>query len=260
MKHLFSILFISLVICTCNKENTIILQEVDDVCTMMDDLKFMSFCYNKFDVNHDSKVSMSEAAAVKSINIESKNLTSLKGIEYFTGLTELKCDNNQLTTLDVSHNIQLQSLRCKRNQIASLIVSGTPLTYIDCSDNQLTNLEISKCSQLERLNCERNKISALNISKNQQMTTLDCSFNSLNSLNLSKNPQLMYLGCTNNILQSLDFTGLPNLIRYSSLPITHCWGYQDNNAYITITDKQEYWSELPSESISNTQRIKWDWE
>ncbi len=236
------------------------LQEVDDVCTMMDDLKFMSFCYNRFDVNHDSKVSMSEAAAVKSINVESTNLTSLKGIEYFTGLTELRCDKNQLTTLDVSHNMQLQSLHCKRNQIASLVVSGTQLTFIDCSENKLTSLEVSKCSQLEQLYCERNKISALNISKNHQMTTLKCSFNSLNSLNLSKSPQLKYLDCHNNVLPSLDFTGLPNLIRYSSLPITYCWGYQDNNAYITITDKQEYWSELPSESISNTQRIKWNWK
>ena len=31
----------------------------DDVCTSMDDLNFMKYCYENFDVNKDGKVSLS---------------------------------------------------------------------------------------------------------------------------------------------------------------------------------------------------------
>lgn len=41
-------------------------------------------------------------ASVKSLIISRKNITSLAGIEYFTALTELNCDNNNLTALNVS--------------------------------------------------------------------------------------------------------------------------------------------------------------
>lgn len=47
--------------------------------------------------------------------IARKGLTSLKGIEYFTALTELRCNNNQLTTLDVSKNTALTVLWCETN-------------------------------------------------------------------------------------------------------------------------------------------------
>ena len=44
------------------------LEEVDDVCTKMDDINFMKYCYDNFDVNKDGKVSMPEANAVKEIS------------------------------------------------------------------------------------------------------------------------------------------------------------------------------------------------
>ena len=53
----------------------------------------------------DGWIIPAEIAAVKVIDVSSKNIASLKGIEYFTALTELRCYNNQLTTLDVSKNM-----------------------------------------------------------------------------------------------------------------------------------------------------------
>ena len=43
------------------------LPDPDDVCSAMDDLNFMAYCYENFDVNKDGKVSVTEANAAKEI-------------------------------------------------------------------------------------------------------------------------------------------------------------------------------------------------
>jgi Leucine-rich repeat (LRR) protein len=56
-------------------------------------------------------------------------------------LTSLVCNNNSLTSLDVSGLTSLTSLACKDNPLTSLNVSGlTSLTYLDCSSSSLTSL------------------------------------------------------------------------------------------------------------------------
>ena len=54
------------------------------------------------------------------------------------------CYNNQLTSLDVSHNTALTQLACSNNQLTSLDVShNTALTWLWCYNNQLTSLDVS---------------------------------------------------------------------------------------------------------------------
>jgi Leucine-rich repeat (LRR) protein len=51
----------------------------------------------------------------------------------------LGCQNNQLTTLDVSGLSALVYLDCDTNQLTTLDVSGlSALVYLDCDTNQLT--------------------------------------------------------------------------------------------------------------------------
>ncbi len=82
---------------------------------------------------------------VTEIDVFNKSISDLKGIEYFTALTELYCFGNQLTSLDVSKNTSLTTLSCYSNQLTSLDVSkNTSLTYLDCDNNQLKSLDISR--------------------------------------------------------------------------------------------------------------------
>ena len=132
----------------CQKENS--LKEVDDVCTKMDDSRFMKYCYENFDVNNDGKVSMQEAAAVKRIECYGEGITSLKGIEYFTTITYLRCHDNKLTSLDVSKNTQLSTLWCSSNHLTSLDVSkNILLVELWCKFNDLTSLDVSKNINLQ---------------------------------------------------------------------------------------------------------------
>lgn len=136
----------------CQKENT--LKDVDDVCTKMDDSNFMKYCYDNFDVNHDGKVTMQEAAAVKRMDTIDSRSSSLKGIEFFTGLEVLICCGQGLTSLNVSGNKALK--------------------YIDCDGNNLTALDVSSCIELEELDCHSNKITSLDLSKNKKLKFLAC--------------------------------------------------------------------------------------
>ena len=207
-KNIKSGLLIGLVLVlasSCEKENT--LKEVDDVCTKMEDSKFMKYCYENFDVNNDGKVSMQEAAAVKRISCDREGITSLKGIEYFTTITYLDCHSNNLTSLDLFKNTQL--------------------TYLDCHGNNLTSLDLPKNTQLESLDCSSNNLTSLDLSKNTQLTDLYCSNNDLTSLDLSKNTQLEILDCHNN---NLTWLALPHLSFY------RCeYNPQKNGRYIIPT-------------------------
>ena len=69
------------------------------------------------DYGSDGVLTWQESSDVTGINVENKGIQSLKGIEYFTAITDLYCNNNQLTSLDVAENIQLTNLYCFSNHI-----------------------------------------------------------------------------------------------------------------------------------------------
>lgn len=76
MKKVFLVLAVVLLCVGCSKsdENEPLtdypeMSDPNDVCTAMDDLDFMKYCYEKFDVNKDGKVSIHEANAVEEIYI-----------------------------------------------------------------------------------------------------------------------------------------------------------------------------------------------
>ena len=174
----------------------------------------------------DGVLTDDEIASVTEINVDGKNIASLKGIEYFTALKELDCSENKLTTLDVSKNTALTVLYCNDNQLTSLNVSGcTALKWLYCQYNNLTALDVSKntalkelychgnlltalnvsgCKALTRLECEVNKLTTLNVSGCTALVWLDCGGNNLTSLNVSKNTALEWLACDYNQLASLD--------------------------------------------------------
>ena len=66
---------------------------VDDVCTLMEDITFMKYCYGNFDANKDGVLSQTEAASVYTIDISGLDIYSLAGIEMFTRLESIIAKN-----------------------------------------------------------------------------------------------------------------------------------------------------------------------
>jgi len=194
-----------LVFFSCEKEEE--LELVGDVCTKMDDLIFMDYCYRYYDVNNDKRVSMKEASAIQEmelydmIYVYNKPITSLKGIEYFTRLAFLDCGENGLTNLDVSKNTSLTELYCYENQLKSLnLGKNTSLTVLGCSDNLLTSLDVSKNTSLTELDCSVNYLTNLDVSKNTKLKVLICVSNpNLKEIWLKRGQVIDYLEYDKNI-------------------------------------------------------------
>lgn len=156
----------------------------------------------KQDYGKDGVLTEEAIKGVTEINVRDQDISSLKGIELFTALTELDCSHNNLTCLNVSGCAALAKLHCFCNKLTSLDVSGcTALTELDCAINELTTLDVSGCTALTELDCFENKLISLNVSGCTALARLDCCENELTSLNVSGCTALTGLCCHRNQLK-----------------------------------------------------------
>ena len=101
---------------------------------------------------------------VTELYIFNKEISSLTGIEDFAALTHLFCYNNQLTTLNISSNINLEVLFCSLNQLTSLNISAnTKLKKLFSNVNNLQTLDLSNNVMLEEVNIARNQLNYVNM-------------------------------------------------------------------------------------------------
>lgn len=170
----------------------------------------------------DGEVLTSNISSVAILDIRDKGITNLAGIEDFTSLEELFCNNesvgfgndNAITTLDVSGFPNLIRLYCQNNQITDLNISGlTKLEALDTSNNPFidTTLDVHLNPNLYYLVCQNNGLTDLNISGLTSLQTLIVWDNQLTLLDVSNNLDLTYLDCDDNLFTSLDVTGLTKL-------------------------------------------------
>ena len=164
------------------------------------------------DYGKDGVLTGREIMNITEMDVYDMEISSLQGIEYFTALTVLDCDDNELTTLDISKNTALVTLYCSMNYLTSLdITNNVSLVYLDCYDNELTSLDVSKNTALKYLDCEENMITALDISMCTELVSLACGYNDLTQLDISNLTYLEYLYCYDNYLTTLDVSNNPNL-------------------------------------------------
>ncbi|CAM3542351.1 T9SS type A sorting domain-containing protein [Aequorivita lipolytica] len=166
------------------------------------------------DTNNDGEIQVSEAEARIELNVSYANIFSLEGIHSFINLENLRCNNNELTSINVSQNGNLESLYCNNNQLTSLYLpQNSNLKLLFCHNNQLTDLEISTNSNLEYLLCSGNQLSSLDLTQNSNLEQLYCSGNQLMSLDISQNPLLKLIHCAENQISVLNVEQNPLLER-----------------------------------------------
>ena len=81
---------------------------------------FRNYISEKFDADANGKLSQYEITGVTTIEVDYLGIDDLKGIEFFTELTILNCEGNELTTIDLSNNTKLVDLNCAYNQLEEL--------------------------------------------------------------------------------------------------------------------------------------------
>lgn len=93
------------------------------------------------DENNDGEIDMAEAIKINNLHISGRQISQLKGIEYFDSLQIIECSSNQLSELIISNLTALRVLDCRKNQLSQLTISNLPsLHSLYCNNNQLTQL------------------------------------------------------------------------------------------------------------------------
>ena len=183
----------------------------EDITASFTDPGFLAVIRKKID-KPEGPILDTDVASMKELNVDSWytsgiTIVDLSGIEHFTSLTHLYCEDQQLQELDLSKNLQLQFLSCAENKLTKLDISkNSELQELYCRENRLRGLDISQNLRLEKVNCGENPLGVLDISNNLVLRSLACWSCELTELDISANTLLEYVDCEENDLTALDLS------------------------------------------------------
>ena len=218
--------------------------------------------------NNDVEIQVSEASSFDGqMDCGALNISDLTGIEAFVSLTNLRCYENQLTSLDVTQNTALIWFDCSNNLLTSIDVSqNVSLQSISCSGNQLTSIDVSHNIALALLSCDENQLTSLDVIHNTALFWLKCSNNQLTSLDLSHNTSFAYWDCQSNQLTCLNISN-GNYMSFGGCVVNNnpnltCievddedWLTANWNNWNDPLDSQMYFSENCNNDCSNSSSL-----
>lgn len=148
----------------------------------------------------------SDVENIEKLKVVNKNIVSLDGIEYFTGLKKLYCYDNNIVNLDLSSNVNLEYLDCSYNMDMETlnVTNNIALKELECNYTTLERLDVSKNINLTRLIGYSSWLRTLNVSNNTMLEELDIYDAKLPNIDVSKNDKLTYLDCSYNYMNSVD--------------------------------------------------------
>ncbi|WP_338841597.1 T9SS type A sorting domain-containing protein [Flavobacterium ginsenosidimutans] len=174
----------------------------------------------------DGRVLTSNVKNIKSLSVNTRQVSDLTGIEDFEALQVLRCNgvsysssnggDGKLKNLDVSKNLNLTELSCYANQLTSLDVSkNVKLTYLTIDGNKISEIDLTNNLLLEQISISNNPISSFDATKHLKLTALDCSDTNIKSIDVTKNIALTSLSVSGLGLTSLDLSKNTELYDFS---------------------------------------------
>lgn len=238
------------------------------------DDNFRAYIAMNFDPDGDMRLYRQEINGIKKIDLDfdddethDDDILTLKGIEYFTVLEELRCGNHALEEIDVSQNKALKYLSCVDNCIRTIdVTQNTELEFLDltCTWDLECHLDLSNCPKLKVLACEESGLTGVTIANLPKLevadflwcdgiTKLDISgcgklkrlrvpggddFGDLDYLNIDGCVSLAEMHCVNNQLKTLDVSHCPALVaclKKGPSDEGNTWiKYENGDDYLTI--------------------------
>ena len=195
--------------------------------------------------NGDGSVTLSELDLIAldeitRLDLSNKGLKNLYGIEVYSNLKYLYCnDNPGLTKIDVRKLTKLETLRCERNAaLTELNVTGlSNLQVLNCEQNQLTELDLTGLSNLRTLSCSSNKLGELDLTGLTSLEIFYCNKNWLSSLDISMLPALTTLRCGSQ----KEGSGTWLILVMTQEQYTTMWPYNEGfegNEFVTTSVKK----------------------
>lgn len=219
------------------------------------DSAFREYVKSRLDTDKNDVLSVDELKAATSISIGGNTqIKSVKGIEYFTSLQELRCWGTSIESLDLTSNKRLTFINCEDNQnLTSLNIMGLEeleslslndtgvkdlnlksnkkLKLLSTSGREIDQLDVSGNSELWYLYCLGTKITQLDLSQNKALMMLDVSDTDIKELDISANRDLIWLYCNNTNINILDVSQHKNLNRL--------WCENSPLAYLNIGNNEK---------------------
>ena len=217
------------------------------------DDNFRAYVAMNFDPDGDMRLYRQEIGAVKRIDVphdddetHKDDIISLKGIEYFTALEKLVCDDNCVTTLDLTRNTELEYLDLSvtgRLNINLDLSNCRKLKVLACEESGLTGVKIANLPNLEVADflwCDG--ITKLDVSGCGKLKRLRVpsgdDFGDLDYLNIDGCVSLSEMLCTNTKLKALDVSHCPALVaclKKGAADEGDTWiRYENGDDYLTI--------------------------
>ncbi len=181
----------------------------------------------------DTNLTDEQLASIESLNCNDREIQDVSGLEKLTNVTgislsnnnissidlthnpklkEVRLHDNQLTSIDVTHNLELEGLDLERNQIEEIdITKNINLTGISIRDNKVKQIDLSKNTKLKSLTLDGNRNLQFDLSHNLELQDLDVSNIFMTELDISHNPNLETFSCVNSFVTTIDFTHNPKL-------------------------------------------------
>lgn len=226
--------------CATNTVTLTVKQSGKDVLASIKD-KTLKTVLMAADTDGDGKISLEEAAALKSVEYkgtgeDESTIMSLEGLEFFTGLEKIVLPNNNfleldlsgrtaLTDVDVSGNKEITSINLKGcsalktvnasldKALESMDLQGcTSLVSCIAFGTKLKSIDVSACTLLESLIVYASSLSSLDVSACTALTNLNAGCSTLTSVKLPANSVITSLSLSESSkLSSLDLSVLPEL-------------------------------------------------
>ncbi len=120
--------------------------------------------------------------------------------------------SNNISTLDISENINLDELMANDVQLNEIITTqNINITSLSAADNNLTQLPLKNYPMLDFFDISNNNFSSLDLSANIFLETVILNNNYITELSIASNPFVSTLYCSNNSLETLDIKNGHNL-------------------------------------------------
>ncbi|WP_034059161.1 T9SS-dependent choice-of-anchor J family protein [Lacinutrix jangbogonensis] len=183
------------------------------------------------DSDGDGEIQTAEAIDFSGIlDVSQSNISNLTGLEAFVNIKELLCNNNALTSIDITNNTLLINLNCAANVLTELIISqNTALDEVSCNGNNLTTINTSLNTNLKVLNVAANSISSLNLSTNIALKSLKIDFTPITSIDISNNINL-------EIFKATYCYSLGNVNFTNNTLLEQIWLWYSNQTTIDVSN------------------------
>lgn len=164
------------------------------------------FCFRNQLTNLDLNVNL----ALERLECGFNQITNLVGLG--ANMFSLACQDNLLTSINVTNCPTLEFLEVQNNALTSLDVSTNPMLFrLFCWNNQLTLLNVNGCANLNGLSCEDNQLTTLDLTSNVGLSQLNAARNALTTLVIGNKPGLSFLNFRDNQVSSVDLSNAPIL-------------------------------------------------